>query len=707
MRVVRNQNVFVQICRDLITPVLANDKILRQFADRLVYHNSSRSLHTVTCGCTNCRFTAAYWCKNAGFRYACHVRIIRRPHNRSVNRILRIYRCIQLKWFCVDITGNLLLVNLNFDRLDILACKAHDATPRNVLCIVHHHDTAELFSKFDSFCEVEGVTHFSTRRTALDSNNFAKSLTAVLIGQLDTHHITVILHGYLKIGRTVFLIIAMRNNLRRRIVDVNRERNRLLALFSVNVTRHCIGVLSIRQVVILTVIREINRLPAFRRKIIGKESAVCVIEGFPRFIFGMIEYFVSGSIRYHIVGHLRSAEHTKNRINRLIAKLMACNCNFIFACRFHISGNQIDADRISGMVVVNQIYTAHFIGGRLRLVVNRCIKDRRLGPVAIEAEIRQREIDAVCILGIKHDKAVQECAICEFGKLFFAFIRQLHVDCNGSRAICRNGYGRLAEGHAEFAFRQHAGGFGNKTVVLHRLRLRGQRNSGNVIGKLAVAHVVNRKGKGEGSVFVILQFCLWTITALYGEIGVRMDCVVNLCKAGALFSRRIINAVRIGDRGRRAHHQLVDKLLLLRCRKLREFPVDVLLHYRSRTCHMRRRHRGAAHIAERTARQGGVNTAARSRDLRLQCQIRRNAEAGKVGHLAAHHVFHILGKVLGNGDLFLLQITQDLAVRFADADHREQTVRLHIRKLALYIVENDHRNRAGVFRVLLLFGERN
>ena len=674
MRVVRNQNVFVQICRDLITPVLANDEILRQFADRLVYHNSSGSLHTVTCGCTNCRFTTAYWCKNAGFRYACHVRIIRRPHNRSVNRILGIYNCIQLKWFCIDITRNVLLVNLNFDRLDILACKAHDATPRNVLRIVHHHDTAKLFSKFDSFCEVEGVIHFSTRRTALNSNNFAKSLTAVLIGQLDTHHITVISHGYFKIWRTVFLIIAMRNNLRRRIVDGNRERNRLLALFAVNVARHCIGVLPIRQVVIITVIREINRLPAFRRKIIGKESAACVIVGFPRFIFRTAIDRIAGRVGHLIVGLFGTAKQSENRINRLITKLMACNCNFIFACRFHISGNQVDTDRIAGMVVVDQIHTARFIGGRLRLVVDRRIKDRRFGPVAIEAEIRQREIDPVRILGIKQDKAVQECAVCEFGKLFFAFIRQLHVNCNGSRAICRNGYGRLAEGHAEFAFRQHAGGFGNKTIVLHRLRLRGQRNSGNVIGKLAAAHVVNRKGKGEGSVFVILQFCLWTITALYGEIGIRMDCVVDLCKAGALFSRRIINAVRIGDRGRRAHHQLVDKLLFLRCRKLRKFLVDVLLHYRSRTCHMRRRHRGAAHIAERTARQGGVNTAARSRNLRLQCQIRRNAEARKVGHLAAHHVFHILGKVLGNGDLFLLQITQDLAVRLADADHREQTV---------------------------------
>ena len=103
----------------------------------------------------------------------------------------------------------------------------------------------------------------------------------------------------------------------------------------------------------------------------------------------MIEHFVSGSICYDIVGFLRSTEHAENRKYRLITKLTACNRNLILICDAHITGNKIDANRISGPIIIDQIHTAHVISRRLRLIINGRIKDRRFGPIAVKAEIRQ------------------------------------------------------------------------------------------------------------------------------------------------------------------------------------------------------------------------------------------------------------------------------------------------------------------------------
>ena len=72
----------------------------------------------------------------------------------------------------------------------------------------------------------------------------------------------VILHGNFKVWRAIFHIIAVRNQLRRRIVNHNREGCGLLAFLAVNMAGYRIGILSVRQIVIITVVCQINRLPS-------------------------------------------------------------------------------------------------------------------------------------------------------------------------------------------------------------------------------------------------------------------------------------------------------------------------------------------------------------------------------------------------------------------------------------------------------------
>ena len=161
----------------------------------------------------------------------------------------------------------------------------------------------------------------------------------------------------------------MGNDLRRLIINNNREGNGLLARFPVDVASYRIVVLPVLKVVVVSIFRQIDRLPAAGRKIVGEEVALYIIIGFPRFIFSIAVNRSAVGVCHRMIGFFGTTEHTEDWMDQLISKLTACNRYFISACSVHIAGDQIYAKRVACPVIIDQIHSARIVGGRSGLII--------------------------------------------------------------------------------------------------------------------------------------------------------------------------------------------------------------------------------------------------------------------------------------------------------------------------------------------------
>ena len=246
------------------------------------------------------------------------------------------------------------------------------------------------------------------------------------------------------------------------------------------------------------------------------------------------------------------------------------------------------------------------------------------------------------------------------------------------------------------------------------------------IGKGLLREIVNGEVKGilaraVGIVAEVdLDLAVGHILAVRQQIGRGRHGMIDVCKAGALLSGRILHAVILLQRAGRGHEQCLrqgaDRHALL----LGKAGLTQILRNDCRHAgHARRGHGRTGHGAVGAIRQGGPNVAAGGGDLRLQVEVAGNAPGGEVArHKAAGDVRHG-ADLVGNDHLAAVQAGRLVffggGENAARADHRDEdsgVLILIVRQVhhkvvgALVIIDNGS-GRTGLHGIVCLDGERN
>ena len=211
----------------------------------------------------------------------------------------------------------------------------------------------------------------------------------------------------------------------------------------------------------------------------------------------------------------------------------------------------------------------------------------------------------------------------------------------------------------------------------------------------------------EVAVCAVAEFCLRTFAAVNSYISAGSDCLVDLCKACALFSYGINEAVFVSYLNSGVHEKGVDEFLFFGCGKTCELFVNILLHNCCCTCHMRSCHGSTAHGTIDAAGKAGINIAAGSSDFRFDGKVGSASKAGEGGHKSAVCNIHEGFVISRNADFFNFLCHKDFAVSKGDHDGGNYSVNNHAAKASVNVVINNKTDCACCCCVCFFFSECN
>ena len=315
--------------------------------------------------------------------------------------------------------------------------------------------------------------------------------------------------------------------------------------------------------------------------------------------------------------------------------------------------------RHAGVVVVAQVGVHRVLAGggeggvhvRLglaggavqRLPVIGGIHDGSLGPVAVEGQERQAQVNGIGQgaavgghLGQGHE-ALHIAAVGELGQHLPALVG--NGDGDGDIGGLAGSHGHpviLAVGGEGVGQQPGASADGGELLpaaVDIGLGGIGQHQGGHVVIQGVAAGVVDGEVHGVHALHggIVLQLQLGTLHALHGQITPGIHGVVDAHQASALLPGGIGHAVVVIDHMGGAHEQGVGHVLALGAGHAVVPGLQGLLDDGHAAGRVGGGHGGAVH-AFITAGHGGIDARAGGGDLRLQGQLGGSAPAGEVGH---------------------------------------------------------------------------
>ena len=326
-----------------------------------------------------------------------------------------------------------------------------------------------------------------------------------------------------------------------------------------------------------------------------------------------------------------------------------------------VGGNGVAVRQIwhGGVVVVAQIGVHRVLAGggkggvhvRLglaggavqRLPVIGGIHDGSLGPVAVEGQERQAQVNGIGQgaavgghLGQGHE-ALHIAAVGELGQHRPALVGDGNGD--GDVGGLAGGHGHpviLAVGGEGVGQQPGASADGGELLpAAVDIGLGGisQHQGGHVVIQGVAAGVVDGEVHGVHALHggIVLQLQLGTLHALHGQITPGIHGVVDAHQASALLPGGIGHAVVVIDHMGGAHEQGVGHVLALGAGHAVVPGLQGLLDDGHAAGRVGGGHGGAVH-ALITAGHGGIDARAGGGELRLQGQLGGSAPAGEVGH---------------------------------------------------------------------------
>ena len=272
------------------------------------------------------------------------------------------------------------------------------------------------------------------------------------------------------------------------------------------------------------------------------------------------------------------------------------------------------------------------------------------GPVAVECEVGNREINGALVLCIEGKVALHVHTVLErVVKILLVCIGELqrNLDLRGLSGIYRNGVAvscAVLDGNdGDLCTLEHVCGFGHGGVTLVGEGLAdtlGEHVSVQVVGESLAAEVLD--GKHElvltGLLGIVAKLDLGFLHFCTGDsivsnyISVRSGGISEIGKSGALLSDGVGQTVFIDGDGCGGHHQSVDGNVDLLAGQLGETLHNVLTEKCGNAGDVGRRHRSTGDPVVGLTGYGGKNGAAVCGDLRLDSQVGCGTPRGEVGH---------------------------------------------------------------------------
>ena len=350
-------------------------------------------------------------------------------------------------------------------------------------------------------------------------------------------------------------------------------------------------------------------------------------------------------------------------------------------------------------------------GAVQRLPVIGGIHDGSLGPVSVEGQERQAQVNGIGQgaavgghLGQGHE-ALHIAAVGELGQHLPALAG--NGDGDGDVGGLAGSHGHpviLAVGGEGVGEQPGASADGGELLLIAvdiGLGGIGQHQGGHVVIQGVAAGVVDGEGHGVHALHggIVLQLQLGTLHALHGQIAPGVHGVVDAHQASALLPGGIGHAVVVIDHMGGAHEQGVGHVLALGAGHAVVPGLQGLLDDGHAAGRVGGGHGRAVH-ALIAAGHGGIDARAGGGDLRLQGQLRGSAPAGEVGHAIGGGFHQGVGGGHGQGlGLLLLHVftgglgdkrAGDLPVGDGHVQHAGD------------VVVHQHANGAGVGGVALL-----
>ena len=273
------------------------------------------------------------------------------------------------------------------------------------------------------------------------------------------------------------------------------------------------------------------------------------------------------------------------------------------------------------------------------LIPESGIEHGSIGPVAVEAQEGQAQVDTLFVLGSQVNEAFHVAAVGEvLGKECLVFLRQ--GDGNGDVGLAAggNGDGILGELH----------GTGQSTVLLsHEVQalavddhIFGQQAGLQSVGLVFVGDVVDLKAEGVLAVGVVAQLSLGAAAA-HSQVSIAFHSGLGIDQTGTLLTGRSLHAGGGVDDGHcGGHEQVLSQLTDGAVGHVGVHVVQILHQQHGNTGNLGGGHGGTVHDTVLAVVNGGVHIAADTGDFRYQTQVGRNAPGREATHLAADTQVH-------------------------------------------------------------------
>ena len=350
-------------------------------------------------------------------------------------------------------------------------------------------------------------------------------------------------------------------------------------------------------------------------------------------------------------------------------------------------------------------------GAVQRLPVIGGIHDGSLGPVSVEGQERQAQVNGIGQgaavgghLGQGHE-ALHIAAVGELGQHLPALAGNGDGDGDVGGLAGSHGHPVILAVGGEGVGEQPGSSADGGELLLIAVDIGlggiGQHQGGHVVIQGVAAGVVDGEGHGVHALHggIVLQLQLGTLHALHGQIAPGVHGVVDAHQASALLPGGIGHAVVVIDHMGGAHEQGVGHVLALGAGHAVVPGLQGLLDDGHAAGRVGGGHGRAVH-ALIAAGHGGIDARAGGGDLRLQGQLRGSAPAGEVGHAIGGGFHQGVGGGHGQGlGLLLLHVftgglgdkrAGDLPVGDGHVQHAGD------------VVVHQHANGAGVGGVALL-----
>ena len=351
-----------------------------------------------------------------------------------------------------------------------------------------------------------------------------------------------------------------------------------------------------------------------------------------------------------------------------------------------VGGNGVAVRQIrhGGVVVVAQVGVHRVLAGggeggvhvRLglaggavqRLPVIGGIHDGSLGPVAVEGQERQAQVNGIGQgaavgghLGQGHE-ALHIAAVGELGQHLPALVGNGNGDGDVGGLAGSHGHAVILAVGGEGVGQQPGASADGGELLPAAVDIGfggvGQHQGGHVVIQGVAAGVVDGEVHGIHALHsgIVLQLQLGTLHALHGQITPGVHGVVDAHQAGALLAGRIGHAVVVIDHMGGAHEQGIGHVLAVRAGHRGIAGLQGLLDDGHAARHMGGGHGGAVHTLI-AAGHGGIDARAGGGELRLQGQLGGGAPAGEISHAVGGRLHQGVGRSHGQGlGLLLLHV---------------------------------------------------